>query len=163
MFRRTHRSTEEVELNLAAMLDMAFQLLAFFILTFVPPNREGQVDMRMPAARPAADKTEIVVCPGSDPGTPPGVHTLVVSAFSNADGAIASLGIGQTRVENLAELRTKVHAILSDRANPFDQVVLQLGRGLAYGEVLKIVDIFAEQTNANGERITRLSFVDVPG
>ena len=34
--RRGHHSQEEVELNLAAMLDMAFQLLTFFILTFRP-------------------------------------------------------------------------------------------------------------------------------
>jgi biopolymer transport protein ExbD len=30
------RNQGEVELNLAAMLDMAFQLLTFFILTFKP-------------------------------------------------------------------------------------------------------------------------------
>ena len=33
---KKHKSNDEVELNLAAMLDMAFQLLTFFILTFKP-------------------------------------------------------------------------------------------------------------------------------
>ena len=38
--KKKSRGKEEVELNLAAMLDMAFQLLAFFILTFRPsPSR----------------------------------------------------------------------------------------------------------------------------
>ena len=49
MSRRKRRgSGEEVELNLAAMLDMAFQLLTFFILTFKPAPVEGQVNLRLP-------------------------------------------------------------------------------------------------------------------
>ena len=45
---KRHRSQEEVELNLAAMLDMAFQLLAFFILTFQAGPLEGQINLRLP-------------------------------------------------------------------------------------------------------------------
>ena len=40
---KKHRSTEDVTLNVTAMLDMAFQLLAFFILTFRPPPGEGDL------------------------------------------------------------------------------------------------------------------------
>ena len=39
-----------MELNLVAMLDLAFQLLAFFILTFKPAPAEGQILLRMPPA-----------------------------------------------------------------------------------------------------------------
>ena len=42
------KKQEGVELNLAAMLDMAFQLLTFFILTFRPAPVEGQVDLLLP-------------------------------------------------------------------------------------------------------------------
>ncbi len=35
------------------MLDMAFQLLAFFILTFQAPSGESRIDLDLPAA-PAA-------------------------------------------------------------------------------------------------------------
>ncbi len=42
--KKKRRSQSEVELNLAAMLDMAFQLLAFFILTFRPAPLEGQIE-----------------------------------------------------------------------------------------------------------------------
>ena len=35
-YKKKARSHGEVELNMTAMLDMAFQLLAFFILTFHP-------------------------------------------------------------------------------------------------------------------------------
>ena len=41
-------SEENVELNVTAMLDMAFQLLAFFVLTFKPPAGERQIYLRLP-------------------------------------------------------------------------------------------------------------------
>jgi biopolymer transport protein ExbD len=44
---------EEVAFPVAPMLDMAFQLLAFFILTFKPPSDETHVDLDLPAT-PAA-------------------------------------------------------------------------------------------------------------
>ncbi len=49
---KKHRSSEEVQLNLAAMLDMAFQLLAFFILTFRPSPVEGQLLLNLPPPTP---------------------------------------------------------------------------------------------------------------
>ncbi len=39
--KKKKRKQGEVELNMASMLDMAFQLLTFFILTFRPPPAEG--------------------------------------------------------------------------------------------------------------------------
>ena len=48
------RSEEDVELNVTAMLDMAFQLLAFFVLTFRPPPGEAQIYLKLPPAQPVA-------------------------------------------------------------------------------------------------------------
>jgi biopolymer transport protein ExbD len=52
---RRYRPTgpEEVAFPVTPMLDMAFQLLAFFILTFKPPSDETHVDLDLPAT-PAA-------------------------------------------------------------------------------------------------------------
>ena len=49
---RKQRPQSEVELNVASMLDMAFQLLAFFILTFRPAPLEGQISLRLPPPQP---------------------------------------------------------------------------------------------------------------
>ena len=50
-------SQEDVELNVTAMLDMAFQLLAFFVLTFRPPPGEDQIYLKLPPAQPVANMT----------------------------------------------------------------------------------------------------------
>ena len=52
--RKKKKGSENVELNLAAMLDMAFQLLAFFILTFKPAPIEGQINLKLPPPKPVA-------------------------------------------------------------------------------------------------------------
>jgi len=50
--RRNYRpaAPDEVFIPVAPMLDMAFQLLAFFILTFKPPTSEMHVDLYLPVA-----------------------------------------------------------------------------------------------------------------
>ena len=50
MARRHRQSTDEVEpdLPITPMLDMSFQLLAFFIMTFKPAPTEGQIAMTLP-------------------------------------------------------------------------------------------------------------------
>ena len=55
MIRRSRRRKKkhaegDVQLNMAAMLDMAFQLLAFFILTFKASPIEAQIALRLPDA-----------------------------------------------------------------------------------------------------------------
>ena len=44
---------EEVQFPVTPMLDMAFQLLAFFVLTFQAPTSETHLDLTLPAT-PAA-------------------------------------------------------------------------------------------------------------
>ena len=55
---KKHRSSEEVQLNLAAMLDMAFQLLAFFIATFKPMTIEQQIALKLPPPEKVKSETE---------------------------------------------------------------------------------------------------------
>jgi biopolymer transport protein ExbD len=52
MLRRNRRRTKtdfvEPDLPITPMLDMSFQLLAFFIMTFKPAPTEGQIAMMLP-------------------------------------------------------------------------------------------------------------------
>ena len=48
--RQQTASPEDVPFPVTPMLDMAFQLLAFFILTFQAPSAESRLDLYLPAA-----------------------------------------------------------------------------------------------------------------
>lgn len=162
--RRRRRKSGKVELNLAAMLDMAFQLLAFFILTFKPMPVEGQLSMKLPPPRPVA-----IAAAGAEVGNDPknvdplqGVQSLIISAVADNNGNLASLAIGEGIVGELRQLERRLNDIFADAANPFDQVILQIGPRLKYEELLKVIEICAKQKLPNGAPLAKLSFVELP-
>ena len=154
-----HRSKEGVELNLAAMLDMAFQLLTFFILTFQPPPLEGQLAMRLPAAKPTNIHGK----------GPPGEHvssqipvgqfdTLLISVISQS-GAIEAISVGDRTARDLGELNRLLKDVFGNRDSPFEQVVLQVDDGLHYENLLKTVEVCLKQKLPDGSKLAKLSFV----
>ncbi|MGD0900417.1 MAG: biopolymer transporter ExbD [Thermoguttaceae bacterium] len=163
------RSSEEVELNLASMLDMAFQLLAFFILTFQSPAPEAQILMRMPPPQAviglgkeaAGENTD------KDPTTVKPATTLVVSVLSKNGG----IDIVQVGVPSLAPMKTFESNHLTQlneelvkffKQPGFEQVIVQASPELHYGELMRVVEVCAKQTFADGTLLGKLSFVALP-
>lgn len=161
------RSQEEVELNVAAMLDMAFQLLTFFILTFRAAPLEWEANLRLPP--PQAIKTPGPVAdPGRDmlAGKVPSsaINTLVISVFASPDNPNKrpTYGVGQMPVATKEALRNRLKTIFSDTANPFDQVIVQVGAAVKYQHVMEVVKVCSDQEIAPGRRLNKLSFVEIP-
>ena len=48
---------EEIKLNMTSMIDIVFQLLVFFIMTFDPAVQEGDFNIRMPLASTSANES----------------------------------------------------------------------------------------------------------
>lgn len=166
MSRRKKKHSEGgVELNLAAMLDMAFQLLAFFIMTFKPAPVEGQINLKLPPPAPVAGAKGGAQAGDNEQNTDPvaQLSSLIISAFSTPGGRIASLAIGEGNVAGVSALDGRLKAILSpDNNSPFEQVIIQVDSRLKYEELMKVVDVCTKQTLPNGERLTKLSFVELP-
>jgi biopolymer transport protein ExbD len=162
--RRKRRSQEGVELNLAAMLDMAFQLLTFFILTFRPAPVEGQISLRMPPAKPVSPVQNAVQAGANPENTNPveGLNSLVISVIPNKAGGVGQLAVGESPIGTLAGLNDRLKTVLSDAASPFDQIVVQVGSGLHYDALMGVVDVCTRQRLADGQRLTKLSFVELP-
>jgi biopolymer transport protein ExbD len=67
MVRRKEPEPPEIVIPITPFLDMAFQLLFFFLATFNPPStKEGQMDLSLPAKSDAAAKSEDQVKPTSE-------------------------------------------------------------------------------------------------
>src|SRR5438445_8690400 len=67
MFRRHQGSAIQDSMDevITPFLDMAFQLLAFFIFTYHPSQLEGQMELSLPSKSDAAAKTPQNVAPES--------------------------------------------------------------------------------------------------
>jgi biopolymer transport protein ExbD len=130
-----------VQFPVTPMLDMAFQLLAFFILTFQSPTAETRLDLYLPAS------------PAALPGSPEGRNAsapsrradmdlendLWIRAESDDVGNLDSLSLGESLVTNLAELADRLRRyakLLGDR--PL-RVRLLADDRLRYEEAAKIV------------------------
>ncbi len=163
--KKKHRSQGDVELNLTAMLDMAFQLLAFFILTFRTAPNEGQILINLPPPAPIEGKAGGSKAVGDDTGTPPKPQvSLIVSIFSDPKNpGKVQYALGD---KNITALKTLESSLKSDVGNPhtnFEQLIVQVSSDVSYDNVMRVVDICSKLRRANGEPISGLSFVENPG
>jgi biopolymer transport protein ExbD len=88
MRRRRRQGTDHVEpdLPITPMLDMSFQLLAFFIMTFKPAPTEGQIAMSLPPAQEGSKTaTELTDITAEQP------KKYVITIESTAGGSIRSM------------------------------------------------------------------------
>jgi hypothetical protein len=134
-------------------------------LTFRPSPLEGQISLRLPPPQPVV-VTKDAPKAGSDiQNTNPvqGVNTLTISVFADSKtGEIQSLGVGETQVPGIAALNGKLREVFADPGNPFDQVLIQVSATCRYDELMKVVDICTHQVLPNGQKLSKLSFVEVP-
>ena len=161
--RRKRRSPEGVELNLAAMLDMAFQLLMFFILTFSPAQNESQFAAYIPAPEPVtrpklADNSKTESRVAERAGLP---DTVVVTAEASAAGDIKKLTVGDTVVDDLAGLNSTVHNAICLQGDKCDQLTVQVSANLCYEELMQVVDICTQQKLPQGGSLSKLKLVEL--
>lgn len=150
---------QEVEIQITPMLDMAFQLLTFFILTYQPAPTEGQFTMNLlPAApavnldaeAPAADQAQAADLPAA-------LRTLTTSVFAGPDGEVARVTVGENEYATLEQLKARLVEIVADKSLPFDQAVIQADPRLSWAALMKVVDIFA----GKDVNLTKLSFAQL--
>lgn len=158
------RAPDEVELNMAAMLDMAFQLLAFFILTFRPSPVESQISLRMPnsATTAAAGQTSDQAAQEA-----PGLQ-LTISVHASDTGEIAGIEVGSQTLAvnaNPAETITALRATLKDAltAAEFESIALLVSDDLNYERMMQVLDVCSHQTLPNGEQMTKISIDSLRG
>lgn len=116
MSARRPRPPDDVYFPVVPMLDMAFQLLAFFVMTFSPPTGESRLDLDLPTAP--------VALPAGPTGRaqPPevvGLETdLLIEADAGPDGRLRALRLAGEPVpspDRLADRLRRYRAVLGRR------------------------------------------------
>ena len=161
--KKKRRQQGDVELNLAAMLDMAFQLLAFFVLTFQPAPIEGYITLRMPPPQPTAKPGAAASPSSTDQVVGPALESLMVTVTAGADGDIGSIRIEEAApVPNLTEFEKAMSGILGVSGNSVEQVVLQVGGTLKYENLVRLLDVCSHIKLSSGKTLDKLSIVELP-
>ena len=165
-------SNEEVELNVTAMLDMAFQLLAFFVLTFKPPPGEDQIYLKLPPAQPVAGMTGTQAAGADETKDPKDVKTtksLTVNLLDRNSGSITDVAVGIPSVSMKPipfndlekELRGYFKAKEENESSgqkgnaqgDYEQVVINASPTLRWEEVMKVIDLCTKFTTGKGDKL----------
>src|SRR5271166_5105788 len=130
--------SEGPNVPIAPMLDMAFQLLTFFVLTYHPAPQEGQFVMSLLPAQPA---TAAAAAPANEAAAsndiPVSLRTLPTILKAGDGGSLGQILVEQNPVPNdPAALEQTLLKYFQDPDLPFDQTLLKVDPNLRYSELM---------------------------
>jgi biopolymer transport protein ExbD len=168
-YQKKKRVQGEVELNLAAMLDMAFQLLAFFILTFRPSPVETQISLRMPPAKGDGPSATLAPLENIKEKPEEQMQQIPVIVHGTPDGGeIARIDIGGRSIQGqsgdgLRQVLGTLNGTLAEMLSQtdFGGVEMRVSQNLLYERLMQVVDICTQQHLKNGNQLTQVSISEI--
>jgi biopolymer transport protein ExbD len=124
---------DKIELQMTPMIDIVFQLLVFFIMTFKIVSQEGDFNIKMPLAAPAAGAPD-------DLQLPP----MKVRLRAGAGGMLAGMSLNERSVGTMEALRLEIIGLVGDERGPGSiqetaEVELDCDYGLRYEHVIQAI------------------------
>lgn len=159
---RRHKRKQKVEgpnVPIAPMLDMAFQLLTFFVLTYHPAPREGQFVMTLLPPQPATAMAANQAAPSNE--LPVALRTLPTILKAGDGGSLARIVVEQNEVPNDPKaLEEALGKYLQDPDLPFDQTLIKVDPKLRYSELMTVINAFSDAF-VKAKKDPKLSFVEL--
>ena len=129
---RGKKNEDKVELMMTPMIDIVFQLLVFFVMTFKIVEPEGDFNIKMPIAAPSQGIP--------DDTNPP----VTIRLTADANGDIESVVYGQRRMSDFDQLRQEIRGLVGDDAGPGSgaaeqEVELDCDYNLKFENVIKTI------------------------
>ncbi|HEY7427609.1 MAG TPA: biopolymer transporter ExbD [Gemmataceae bacterium] len=149
--RRKPDAGPEPTLPITPMLDMAFQLLAFFVMTYHPSDLEGQMDLSLPSENitQAKKQDEVQADAKPDPNKalelPANLTVIVRTQMDNVNnGRISALTLqddaGPHPIDNLdglaAELKERSQTVENK-----ENIKIQADGRLKWEAVVQVMDV----------------------
>jgi biopolymer transport protein ExbD len=146
----------EVEIQVTPMLDMAFQLLFFFVMTFRASPQERQFEMTLLPAQPATRMDAPLSAEASSSEVPAGLRTLPTTLHSGPGGRLGRVTLGEVEIAGMDQLKKELEDILSHKDEyPFDQALLKVDPKLRYSELMQVINVFSRL------KVNKISFAEL--
>jgi len=145
--RNVKSSSEEVELQMTPMIDIVFQLLIFFIMTFKIASPEGDFNIKMPLAAPSQGIPEPYQLP-----------PIKVRLTARSNGALNQIEFGNRGLgRDFGRLRQAVIDMLGDEPGPSvlenTEVELDCDYQLRYEYVIEAITAISGYVDPDGRII----------
>ena len=147
------RADEKVELMMTPMIDIVFQLLIFFIMTFKIISPEGDFNVKMPIAAPSEGVPD-------DAQLPP----LKVRLVCGEGGRLRAIRLGDrtlSKKEGFKELHLQIREIVGDQGGPGSvaettEVELDCDYDLRFEYVIDAISAVSGYVADDGRSIVKL-------
>ena len=141
------RSASRVELMMTPMIDIVFQLLIFFIMSFQIATAEGDFFVQMPADGIRSDALD-------EETRPP----LKVRLQADDDGRLAGIFVNDERMPSFREVREFAMRVTSsdrgpDRRPDAVRIEIDSDYGLRYAHVIEAVTAVSGFVGPDGTRV----------
>lgn len=156
---RKARQSGEVEMNLAAMLDMAFQLLMFFILTFSPTPIESQIATQLPSDENVTDKMFPPASRSARSARDSQPGDITVTVLAAPTGGVGDMAVNDAILTAPEELGQQLARTLDDRKNC--SLVLQVDARLPYQELVNVMDTCMRTGESVACAFDKVTFVEL--
>ena len=154
--KKKRKNEESLDIPITPMLDMAFQLLTFFVLTYHAAPTEGQFSMNLMPAAPATDfRASAAEASATDDSLPASLRTLPTILRAAEGGVLGRVSLGEQDVQGMAALKTELQTILTDKSLPFDQALIKVDPNLKYSELMQVIDVFSAM------KVNKISFAEL--
>ena len=127
---------DKIELQMTPMIDIVFQLLIFFIMTFKIVLPEGDFNIRMPL--PTDDQTE---------SPPPETPVLNLRIRAGDDGSVAGVSLGDRSfgagADAFQQLHLEIRKLVNDAGGPGSseeqEIEIDADYDLAYAHTMRAI------------------------
>ena len=150
MPRLKANETEEIKMNMTSMIDIVFQLLVFFVMTFNPPQYEGDFSVKMPLNSDTPNDENI------DPPT-----VINVKLTSALDGTLSNILVNSVPVDQsdlYGGLTKVIESELAAEGDPDKaretEVDFDIARELKYAYTVAAIE--AVSGKKEGDVVTKL-------
>jgi biopolymer transport protein ExbD len=139
---------DKIELQMTPMIDIVFQLLVFFIMTFKIVSQEGDFNIKMPLAAPAA-------------GTPDPLQLPPMKVRLRGGEQLASIALNDRVIPDMNALQTEIMGVIGDETGPGSyqetaEVELDCDYGLHYKFVIAAITAVSGRIDPNTGDVIKL-------
>lgn len=142
MFRLKKKALQPIRLSMTPMIDIVFNLLIFFVMTFRIVAPEGDFNMRMPQTA-AASPTQIDTL----------AEPIYIRLKSDSKGNLANVYFGkQSLGNNLSVLREKIKRYIGDDLSKASEIEVELDSDprLYYKHTMNAITMISGEIDAQG-------------
>lgn len=134
---------DKVEMQMTPMIDIVFQLLTFFLMSFKIATQEGDFNIKMPLAAAAASAAVEPLPP------------IRVRLTADGNGNLSGIAMGERQLRNFKELHTQIMQMVGTDTGPNSlaaqaEVELDCDYNLRYENVVSAITSISGYVDPQG-------------